>query len=73
MNKSMCKIKILPSEQVYPTMKRFYPDGRGLILDDPVSIHKARGLTEWFDEDKNDVTHTLWTHIPVEHMLEILE
>lgn len=23
-------------------------------------VHRARGLTEWFDEDEYDVNHMLW-------------
>lgn len=39
--------------------KDFYPNGCGLFYNDSASIHKARGLTERFDEDANDVNYTL--------------
>ena len=52
--------KVVVSDQLYPMMKHFYPDGSGLFQDDNASIvHRARGVTEWFDEYENDVNHML--------------
>lgn len=31
--------KVIPTDHLYPVMKRFYPDGRGLFQDD----HRERG------------------------------
>lgn len=44
--------------QLYPLMKHFYPNGSGLFRDDSAPIHSARGLTEWFHEQKNDTAFT---------------
>ena len=47
--------KVVLCDHLYPMMKHFYPDGSGLLQDDNVSIHRARGVTGWFDEYENDV------------------
>lgn len=39
--------------------KHFHPDGSGLFQDDSAPIHRARGPTEWFNEDENDVSDAL--------------
>ena len=51
--------KVVLSDHLYPMMKHFYPDGSGLFQDDNAPIHRARGVTEWFDEYENDVNHML--------------
>ncbi len=53
-------------------MKHFYSDGSGLFQDDSAPIHRALGVTEWFDGYENDVTHMLWPN-PIEHLWEILD
>lgn len=63
------------SDQIYPLMKHFYLDVSGLLLHDDASIHRPRGLPEWF-EDKNYENHVLWQAPYLnssEHVLEIVE
>ncbi len=65
--------KVVLSDHLYPMMKYFYPDGSGLFQDDNAPIHRAGGVTEWFDENENDVNHMLWSVQspdlnPVEHL-----
>ncbi len=52
--------KVVLNDHLYPMMKHFYPDGSALFQDDNAPIHRARGVTEWFDEYENDVNHMLW-------------
>lgn len=40
-------------------MTHFYPDASGLILDDSAHMHRAQGLTEWFNEAESAAKHTL--------------
>lgn len=40
-----------------PTMKQFYPDGSGLFQGIYAPIYRARGVTEWSDENENEVNH----------------
>ncbi len=42
--------KVVLSDHLYPMMKHFYLDGSGLFQDDNAPIHRAGGVTEWFDE-----------------------
>ncbi len=51
------------SDHLYPVMKHFCPDGSGLFQDDSAPIHRARGLTECFDEDEDDVNQMLWPSV----------
>ena len=52
--------QVVLSDHLYPMMKHFCPDVSGLFQDDNAPIHRARGVTEWFDEYENDVNHMLW-------------
>lgn len=40
-------------------MNHFYPDGSGLFQDDSTPIHKAQGLSVWFDEDEHYIVNVL--------------
>lgn len=42
--------KFILSDYLYSTLKYFYPDETDLCQDDNAPIHRARGVTEWFDE-----------------------
>lgn len=37
--------------------KHFHPDGYASFRNDTDSTQRATGLTEWFDEEENDVNH----------------
>lgn len=52
--------KVVLSDPFCPVMKSVYPDGSGLLQDDSVHIHRTGGVTEWCDEDEDDVNHMLW-------------
>ncbi len=45
--------KVVLNDHLYPMMKYFCPDGSGLFQDDNAPIHRARGVSEWFDEYEN--------------------
>ena len=65
-NTNTNQYKVVLSDHLYPMMKHFYPDGSGLFQDDNTPIHRAQGITEWFDEHENDVNHMLWpSQLPV--------
>ena len=51
--------KVVLSDHLYPIIKHFYADRGGLLKDENAPIHRARGVTEWFDEYDNDVNHVL--------------
>lgn len=62
----------LPSDQFYPVLKHFYPDGSVLIQDDKALMQTASGVTKWFNEYEKCVFHMLWlSHLsrfnPAEH------
>lgn len=46
---------IITANQFYPRMKPFSHDGSGLFRDDSAPNYMAGELTEWRDEDENDV------------------
>lgn len=46
--------KVLLADSPHSIRKDFYPDWSGLIHDDSAHIHRARGLSEQFDQYKND-------------------
>ncbi len=58
--KDHCKYEVVLSDHLYAMMKHFYPNGRGLFQDDSALVHRAQGVTEWFDEYENDGNHMLW-------------
>lgn len=49
--------KVIPTDHLYPMMKRFYPGGCVLFQEDPAPIHRAWRLTELFDQN---ASHVLW-------------
>lgn len=56
----------------------FYSDASGFFHDNPAPIHRARDLTESFDEVENEVNHMPWpSHSsavsPNKHPWEILD
>ena len=77
--KGHCKsIQIVLSDHLCPMMKPFHPDGSGLFQDDNAPIHRARGVTEWFEEYENQVNHILRPSqspdlIPIALLWEILD
>lgn len=42
-------------DDLYPVMKPFSHDGSGHLQDGNLFIHRAWGLTEWFDEHESNV------------------
>lgn len=62
----------LQNKNVYPVMKLFHSDGRGVLVDS-APLHKERGLSEWLDEEDNYVDYMLRPpnsarQSPVEHL-----
>lgn len=58
-----CKSLNIQAENLGHKKEHFWPNGSGLLQDDPTPILKAQGLTEWF-EGENDANHKLWaSHI----------
>lgn len=51
---------VLLPDHLHFLMKHFYPGGSGLFWDDPTYLHRVQGLTEWIEEDENDLHNTLW-------------
>ncbi len=49
--------KVVLSDHLHPMMKHLYPDGSGLFQDDNAPIHRAGGVTEWFDVYENDAIY----------------
>lgn len=66
--------KHILSDRFYPVMKYFYPDARGLFEDDIVPIHRAWGVTVWFESYINHMLWpSQWSHLnPVKHLKETL-
>ena len=48
--------KVILNDDLYATMEQFCPDGSGLNA----LIHRARGVTEWFDEYEDYADYMLW-------------
>lgn len=51
--------RVILTDYLYSMMKHFYTVGNGVFTNDPTPIQSARGFTESFDEDRNDVRHML--------------
>lgn len=54
--------QVVLSYHLSSVMKHFYLDGSA--LSDSASIHRAHGVTEWFDEYENYVNHMPWPSQP---------
>ena len=55
-------------------MNHLYHNGGHLFKDDNTPIHRAQGVTEWFDEYENDMGPVLWPLLSsdlTEHLWEI--
>lgn len=68
---------VILTDPLHPVLKHFYPDRNDLFLDDDAPIHRARDLTQRFDEYKKDVNHVLWPSLSpdlnsVEHCVQRL-
>ena len=44
--------KVVLSDDLYPMMKHFYPDGSALFQDDNAPMQIVQGVTEWFNENE---------------------
>lgn len=64
--KSHCKTRqLFWVISFYSLMKHFSSDGSCLFHDDKAPIHRAPGVTEWFDDYENDVGHKLCPSHPI--------
>lgn len=67
----------LLTDHLYSLMKHVYPHGCGIFQEDSAPIHRAQGLAEWFDEEKNKWESYFMaltvTRSQNEHLWEILK
>lgn len=53
------QFEVVLSDHLYSVMKHFHPNGSGVFQDVNSGVHRARGVTEWFDEYENDGNYLL--------------
>ena len=64
---------MVPSDHLHPMLQHFFPAGRGALQDENAPIHRARVVTQWFDEHDTDVIYmSIWLSRssdlnPIEH------
>ena len=57
---------VVLNDHLHPMLQHFFPAGRSVFQDDNSPIHRARVVTQLFDEHDTDVIHMSWpSHSPM--------